>query len=55
VTFLWAIPVAAIGVVLAVVLPERPLRESAHIGLDTIADEVSAEVGPVSTLAPESG
>jgi EmrB/QacA subfamily drug resistance transporter len=42
VTFLWAVPLATVGIVLAILLPARELRESVHIGLDSIADETAA-------------
>ena len=53
VTFLWAIPVAAVGILLALALPERPLRDSAHIGFDTLADEVVSDVGGTRATQPE--
>lgn len=47
VTFLWAVPVAAVGIVLAVALPELPLRESAHVGLSDLGETAVAETAPI--------
>jgi MFS family permease len=40
VTFLWAIPAAVIAFVLVLFLPELPLREHAHVGLEAIGDDI---------------
>jgi hypothetical protein len=40
VTFLAVIPVAAIGFVVVLFLKELPLRESAHIGLEAVGDDL---------------
>ena len=40
VTFLAAIPVAAVGFVVVLFLKELPLRESAHIGLEAVGEDL---------------
>jgi EmrB/QacA subfamily drug resistance transporter len=55
VTFLWAIPVAAVGIVLSVALREVPLRESAHIGLDSLGDELGSDAEAIGAPAVEPG
>ena len=40
ITFLWAIPAAVIAFVLVLFLPELPLREHAHVGLEAIGDDI---------------
>lgn len=40
VMFLWAIPVAALGFVLVLFLREQPLRESAHIGMEAVGEDL---------------
>lgn len=47
VTFLAVIPVAAIGFVVVLFLKELPLRESAHIGMEAIGDDLGVAADPV--------
>jgi hypothetical protein len=42
VMFLVGVPVAAAGFLLMLVLPEKPLRESAHIGLEAVENDLGA-------------
>jgi EmrB/QacA subfamily drug resistance transporter len=51
--FLWAIPFAVVGFVLALLLRELPLRESAHIGIQ--AAEVEVELAAVRYPRDENG
>ncbi len=55
VTFLWAIPVAAAGFVLVLFLRELPLRESAHVGLEAVGEDlgVAFETAFDPDAAPE--
>jgi EmrB/QacA subfamily drug resistance transporter len=43
VTFMWGIPIAALGLVVVLFLEERPLRDTAHAApADSLADELAA-------------
>ena len=52
VTFLAVIPVAAIGFVVVLFLKELPLRESAHIGMEAIGDDLGVASDPIGDPAP---
>ncbi len=52
VTFLAVIPVAAIGFVVVLFLKELPLRESAHIGTEAMADDLAANSNTVLDVVP---
>jgi EmrB/QacA subfamily drug resistance transporter len=54
VTFLWAIPVAAVGFALALLLRELPLSESVHVGLEAVGEElgIAFETGIEPGSAP---
>jgi hypothetical protein len=43
VTFLAVIPVAAIGFIAVLFLKELPLREHAHVGMDTLGEHVATD------------
>ena len=47
VTFLAVIPVAAIAFVVVLFLKELPLRESAHIGLEAVGDDLGIATDPI--------
>jgi EmrB/QacA subfamily drug resistance transporter len=47
VVFIAAVPLAVIAFLVTWLLPERPLRETAHIGLEEVGDELLAEYVPV--------
>jgi len=52
--FLAAVPLAILAFLVTWILPERPLRETAHIGLEEIGDEMLAGFGLVEPeVAPE--
>ncbi len=54
VVFLAAVPLAVIAFGVTWLLPERPLRETAHIGAEEIGDELLVGVGQVAPdTAPE--
>ncbi len=52
VTFLAVIPVAAIGFVVVLFLKELPLRESAHIGMEAIGDDLGVASDPIGDPVP---
>lgn len=52
--FLSAVPLAILAFLVTWILPERPLRETAHIGLEEVGDELLAGFGQVEPeVAPE--
>jgi EmrB/QacA subfamily drug resistance transporter len=55
VTFLWAIPVAAVGFLLVLFLRELPLRESAHVGMEAVGEDLAVAFEPAidQDAAPE--
>jgi len=55
VMFLVGVPVAAIGFILMFFLPEKPLRESAHVGLEAVEEDlaVAFETAVDPDYAPE--
>jgi predicted MFS family arabinose efflux permease len=55
VTFLWGIPLAAVGFVVVLFLREQPLRETAHVGLEAIGEDlgVAFETAISPDAAPE--
>jgi MFS family permease len=55
VTFLWGIPLAAVGFVVVLFLREQPLRDTAHIGLEAVGEELGLtfEPGVDPDRAPE--
>ena len=52
VAFLWGIPLAAIGFVAVLFLRELPLRESAHVGLEAVGEDLAVAFEPL--LDPET-
>lgn len=52
VTFLWGVPAAALCFVVVVFLREEPLRETAHVGLDAVGDNLA--VALETAFDPES-
>lgn len=50
VAFLWGIPLSIVGFIVVVFLREEPLKESAHIGLEAVGDDLAVAletgVGP---------
>ena len=46
VVFLWGVPLAAIAFGVVIFLKELPLRESAHVGFDAIAEAAGLAVEP---------
>ena len=50
--FLWAIPVAAAGVVVVLFLRELPLRTSVHVGLEAAGEDAAAAFEPAAVAAP---
>jgi hypothetical protein len=52
VTFLAVIPVAAIGFVVVLFLPQLPLRESAHIGFEAVGDDLGLASEPIREPVP---
>jgi hypothetical protein len=48
--FMWAVPFAAIGLVLTVVLPELPLRKVAHVGAAESPEAADDEPLPTAAL-----
>ena len=46
------IPVAAIGFVVVLFLKELPLRESAHIGMEAIGDDLGVASDPIGDPVP---
>jgi hypothetical protein len=55
VAFLWGVPLAAACFLVVVFLREQPLRESAHVGLEAVGEDlgVAFETGVDPDAAPE--
>jgi hypothetical protein len=54
VVFLAAVPLALLAFAVTWLLPERPLRQTAHIGAEAIGDELLTELAPIDPdAAPE--
>jgi hypothetical protein len=55
VAFLWGVPLAGVGFIIVLFLREQPLRESAHVGLEAVGEDlgVATEPGFDPTSAPE--
>jgi EmrB/QacA subfamily drug resistance transporter len=55
VAFLWGIPIAVLGFIIVVFLREEPLKESAHVGLEAVGEDlaVAFETGIDPAAAPD--